>query len=232
MMQGFEGFSIKGRLIKVPGQFFSELLPQIDSLPELKVTLYCFWQLQQKEGQVRFLRKFDLLADEMFMSGMAPRESDRQAALEEGLERAVIRGTLLHVQLHGDKADDDLYFVNTARGRAAVEGIEKGEWMPGPEPVVPPKLTVERPNVFTIYEQNIGPLTPHIADSLRDFEQTYPEEWIVEAIEIAVKQNKRNLAYCEAILKRWQVEGRGEDDRHLDDAQRFISGKYKDEIEY
>jgi DNA replication protein len=231
-MQRFEGFPIKGRMIKVPGQFFGELLPLIDSLPELKVTLYCFWQLQQKEGQVRFLRKYDLLADEMFMSGMAARESDRRAALEEGLERAVIRGTLLHVQLHGDKADDDLYFVNTARGRAAVEGIEKGEWLPGPEPVVPPKLTVERPNLFTIYEQNIGPLTPHIADSLRDLEQNYPEEWVVEAIGIAVEQNKRSLAYCEAILRRWQTEGRGEGERQPDDPRRFISGKYGDEIEY
>jgi DnaD/phage-associated family protein len=62
-------------------------------------------------------------------------------------------------------------------------------------------------NLFTIYEQNFGPLTPMIAETLQDAEKTYPAEWIENAMSEAVANNKRNWKYVEAILKRWQVDG-------------------------
>ena len=50
-MKGFPGFpSGKLRLTQVPNLFFSDLLPSIDNLAEMKVTLYAFWALAQKEG--------------------------------------------------------------------------------------------------------------------------------------------------------------------------------------
>ena len=63
-------------------------------------------------------------------------------------------------------------------------------------------------NIFTLYEQNIGLLTPMIALSLADAEEQYGPVWIGDAIKIAVENNKRNWKYCEAILKRWAVEGK------------------------
>jgi DNA replication protein len=67
---------------------------------------------------------------------------------------------------------------------------------------------MERPNMFRLYEENIGPLTPLIADALKDAEELYSDEWVADAIELAVKNNKRNWKYCEAVLKRWKDEGR------------------------
>jgi DnaD/phage-associated family protein len=231
-MRGFSGFPQKGRLTRIPGLFFSELLPQIDSLAELKVTLYCFWRLQQKEGDVFHLRKREIVADLAFMNGLGAREDDRHAALDDGLERAVARGTLLYVQVRDKDWKDDLYFVNTPRGRAAVEGIEKGDWTPAPGAPVPLELTVERPNIFTLYEQNIGPLTPHIADSLRDLEVTYSQQWIEEAIRAAVENNVYRLSYIRAILKEWEARGRRPDEAPPTDSQKYISGKYRDDIEH
>ncbi len=63
-------------------------------------------------------------------------------------------------------------------------------------------------SIFQIYESNIGPLTPMIADSLEDAEKIYLKDWIVESIALAVQNNKRNWRYCEAILKRWQSDGK------------------------
>lgn len=231
-MKGFGGFPQRGRLTRIPGLFFSELLPQIDSLPELKVTLYCFWRLQQKEGRLVYLTGRELSADTLFLSGLGTRNDERRTALQDGLERAVARGTLLHVRVMLNKRDEDLYFVNTPRGRAAVEGIKQGKWHPDHIPDPQLDVSVERPNIFTLYEQNIGPLTPLIADHLRDMDEEFPTEWIEEAIEIAVTRNVRKLSYVESILNRWQQDGRAEDDAFVPrDGAQPLSGKYRDEVE-
>jgi len=209
LMKGFPGFPDgKLRLTSVPNLFFSDLLPNIDNLPELKVTLYAFWALTQKDGTVRYLRLADFLNDMEFMKGMGPTPTLGAEALMEGLERAVARGTFLHVNVESADGKMDLYFLNTEKGRAAVEGITRGEWRPGAASDEPVSLLVERPNIFVLYEQNIGPLTPLIADELRDAEQTYPLSWIEEAIQIAVENNVRKWRYVHAILERWRQEGK------------------------
>jgi DnaD/phage-associated family protein len=72
---------------------------------------------------------------------------------------------------------------------------------PDPTPEEP------KPNIFKAYEQNFGMMTPMIADELRDFETTYPMEWIEYAMREAVTANARNLKYVAAVLKRIQLHG-------------------------
>jgi len=50
--------------------------------------------------------------------------------------------------------------------------------------------------------------TKIISDQLKDDLATYGADWIVEAIGIATKAEKRNLSYVEGILKRWRTEGK------------------------
>lgn len=63
------------------------------------------------------------------------------------------------------------------------------------------------PNAYDVYEANIGQTTPFIADGIDNWLKTYPESWIPEAIDEAVKNEARNFKYCDAILKRWAKEG-------------------------
>jgi DNA replication protein len=212
-MKGFSGFPPgKQRLTPVPNLFFSELLPAIDNIAELKVTIYAFWALAQQEGAVRYLRLTDFLSDTTFVNGLGTTTQAAADALMDGVERAVARGTLLHVNVEGADGQMDLYFLNSARGRAAVEGITNGEWRPWPDEDQPVSLLVDRPNIFVLYEQNIGALTPLIADELRDAEQTYPPQWIEEAIKIAVENNVRRWRYIITILERWRLEGKQKPD--------------------
>ena len=61
----------------------------------------------------------------------------------------------------------------------------------------------------TLYSNNIGAITPMIADILKDIAETYPDEiWYKPAFEIAVKNNARNLAYIETVLRNWRDKGR------------------------
>jgi DNA replication protein len=228
-MKGFPGFPDgKLRTTLVPNLFFSDLLPNIDNIAELKVTLYAFWAMGQKDGQVRFLRLTDFLNDTEFVKGLGPTTAIAIEALTDGIERAVARGTFLHVNIESADGVMDLYFFNTEKGRAAFEGITKGEWRPNPDEDEPITLLVERPNIFILYEQNIGPLTPIVADELRDAEQSYPVRWIEEAIETAVANNVRKWRYISAILERWRQEGK-KDESYGRDSRRSLSQQVPDE---
>jgi DnaD/phage-associated family protein len=228
----FNGFPAgKVRMTPIPAQFFAELLPEIDHLGELKVSLYAFWFLDRQEGDFRYLTAQDLREDQIFMAGMGPSEEAARSALEDALERAVIRGTLIKLQPAEGEA---LYFLNSPRGRAAVEALRAGAWSPSEVARPEIRLDGERPNIFRLYEQNIGPLTPMIAEALRDAESTYPLEWIESAIRAAVEANVRKWRYVEAILKARLERGDDGTDRAKfeKDRQRYVKGEYGDLIEH
>jgi DNA replication protein len=209
-MPPFQGFPEgKVHLTPLPGPFFTDLLPAIDHLGELKVVLYAFWQLDHMEGTFRCLRRSDFSGDVKFMSGLGANPKEAESQLDAALDRAVVDAILLKAILHLE-SDEILYFLNTPKGRAAVQAIEQGRWKPSGDEQMPIELALERPNIFRLYEQNIGPLTPLIADALREAETEYPEVWVEDAFRIAVENNKRNWRYIQAILRRFQEKGRHE----------------------
>ncbi len=243
---GFIGFpDIKMKPVVIPDHFFTELLAQIDDLAELKVILHCFWLLNEQSGEFRYLRGIDLRGDDRLLQSLAGDQALRtpQAVLEDALQRAVARNVLLRLEIETPAAADateieDWYFINTVKGRQAIALIRQGK-LHELQSAIPDeaRLRVERPNVFVLYEQNIGYMTPLIADQLRDLEKSYAPEWTEEAFEIAVSRNKRSLRYIQAILKRWETEGK-QDDNHettgrtseSDRRRKYIPDEYADVI--
>ena len=210
----FPGFTDKETFTPVPDSFFRQLLKEIDDADELKVTLYAIWRIEHMEGRIRFLREQDF--------------ADCLPNPVPALGKAVARGSLLQVE----KDAAVLYFLNSPRGRAAAEAFAKGRRGTPATQSNPPS---ERPNIFKLYEENIGPLTPLIADALKDAEQTYSPEWAAEALEIAVLKNKRNWKYVEAILRRWKEEGHAKKQGGRDaqeDGRRYAEGEFADFIEH
>ncbi len=99
--------------------------------------------------------------------------------------------------------------INSANGREVLERLHAGELDLLADLGEDVQLQTERPTIFVLYEQNIGMLTPMIADELRDAERHFPTEWIADAFREAVAANKRSWRYVLRILERWRVEGRG-----------------------
>lgn len=64
-------------------------------------------------------------------------------------------------------------------------------------------------NIFAVFEQELGPLTPMISESLQDLEQEHTAHWVIAALRETRRNGKTSLAYAEAILKRWKTEGYG-----------------------
>ena len=230
-MKGFAGFPDgKMRSMPMPEPFFTELLPLIDHLAELKVTLYAFWSLSLKPGAYRFVQRIDFAEDDLFMAGLSPSPRQSEETLDDALERAEARGALLHVLVEDAQAARHLYFLNTAKGREAVDKLTRGEWRPEAFDGAVFRLSQMRSNVFSLYEQNIGALTPMISEELRDMAETYPAQWIEDAIRVAVKNNVRRLKYILAVLERMRSEGRYEQETPVNPDD--IVQRYQDYFPY
>lgn len=216
-MRTFSGFPEgKTGVVRLPEPVFTELLPLIDDLDELKVTLYVLYRLQQGGGPIRYVSQRRLLSDPVLLRGV-----DGPEAVRAALDRAVERGVLLQAEAEVDGHPDVVYLANSPRGRAALEALRQGAPLEEPPP--------PRPNIFVLYEENIGPLTPLVAEELKEAETTYPADWIEAAFREAVALNKRSWKYIRAILERWHAEGRpDETDRRgrEGDRRRYIEGEH------
>jgi DnaD/phage-associated family protein len=110
-----------------------------------------------------------------------------------------------------------------------IERSRRGEILaPGSPPIV---LDRPAPSVYEVYEQNIGLLSPIIADRIADALDRYPIVWVEDAIGEAVAYNRRSWRYIERILQNWATEGRGnatdrrDHEGHLD-SEKYLHGKY------
>ena len=137
------------------------------------------------------------------MKGLSEDPEEAAQLLDEGLDAAEERGTFLRADYDG-KA---LYFLNSPKGRRALESLENGTWIPNAFLHLSVQTELFRPTIFKLYEENIGPLTPMIADVLKDCQKDYPYEWIRDAVEEAVMSNARSWRYVESILRNWKENG-------------------------
>ena len=215
----FPGFPRGTLYTPVPNPLFGPLLESIEDLAELKCTVRALWLLHQKKGYPRFITAGELAADPVLLTGLKSLDGPPKESILRGMKMAVARGCFLSLEVSLEGGREELFLINDEPGQRAVEmirlgdtdlkGVGRGEALAG-EPPGP------RPNIFSLYEENIGILTPILAEEMKDTEQSYPWPWIEEAFKIAVGRNKRSWRYIEATLRRWATEGKddGESGRY------------------
>jgi DnaD/phage-associated family protein len=198
------GFSNSAAGTVIPNAFFAHVVPAISDPAEFVVSVYVFFAFSESSHRPRFVTLAELQADAGLARALANLcEGAITDALRRGLDLAVQRGTL--VRASAEDSSDVLLAPNMPANRRALERLAT-EGVSIEEPL-PPAEGEPLPNIYTMYEQHIGGITPLIADELRDAEQRYPPEWIREAFREAAELNKRNWRYIRRILERWETEG-------------------------
>ncbi len=205
---GFQGFPRRVRSIPVPAPLFGPLLEEIDNLDELKCTMRLVWLLQQKKGFPRYVTLREVLADRVLASALSVDGRPDQGRVEAALSRAVGRGTLTTTTVEQSGQKQMAYALNTEADREALATISTSVQKEKDQVPQPWEAATDRPNIFALYEANIGMLSPMIADELREAEDLYPVAWIEDAFREAVSQNRRSWRYISRILERWDQEGR------------------------
>jgi DNA replication protein len=205
----FNGFDLsENALTSIPADFFRLVMPAIQDANLLKLCLYVLWKADTVgDYQISFTAD-GLVLDKIFSDGLTNDTNNLPALIDALLHKAVESNILLGWQ--SNQHDQSRYFINCDAGAAAHKQASLGARSS--------HITLDqiKPNIYKVYEENIGPLTPLIADTLRDAEETYPADWIKEAMEIAIENNVRRWRYVESILDRWKKEGRNGTDRRRD----------------
>lgn len=204
----------------LPAKLLARLVRDVWDPLEVKVVL----TVALLGGALTPVAERDVLTHEALRHGARGDGSDREERLEETLELATARGVL--IRLANDAGQHWLLLgVDENRRRARAGLTLAGE--AGVEPVLRP----ERPNIFGLYEQNVGLVTPIIADRLVEALERYPESWITEAIGEAVSYNRRSWRYIQRILENWATEGRTDETNRRSatrtlDREKHLNGKY------
>jgi DNA replication protein len=229
-MTDFKGFSGKTANIQVPPEFFNAAMPELKDLDEMRLVLILFWYLQTRDENSGFILVENLLAEPLVKGVFDSEDGTFETRLRTALGKAVSD----QLVLLGKKDDHEFLFINSPRGAALLKGLHSGEWQPDAEVGSALPLPENRPNIFTLYEQNIGLITPLLAETLSEAERTYPPEWIEDAVKIAVERNARNWRFVDAILRSWKEKGRNEKDQRsaAESRKRDSEGEFSDFIRH
>ncbi|MGD0856292.1 MAG: DnaD domain protein [Dehalococcoidia bacterium] len=230
---GFKGFPARSEVTPLPNIFFTEVLPHIENLAEVKAVLQVFFLLSRRKGYPRFVSFSELNNDPVIIKGLRNLAPVTDDLLKRALELAVHNGILLYIPVDMDGRSEDLYFINNQAEKDTIAKIVQGTLkIPNVSIRQEEKPEVEQPSdIGSLYEQNIGMLTPIIVEELQEAEHRYPAEWIQEAFREALTANVRNWKYIHSILKRWEREGKKDgksvrDSRKERDPDKYIRGKY------
>ena len=191
-------------VVPLPAALFGPLLERVTDVQTLRCVLRAIFVLNRKQGRPSVVTARELADDPVL--GLRGDE----AAAERELASLAAHGLLLQASMDDGGA---AYCLDTPANRRALSatGARTDAGRSERDAVAPLDASVEeRPNVFRIYEENIGVITPMAAELLKDMEAEYPPEWIAEAFGQAVLANARNLRYIEAVLRRWRDDGRGD----------------------
>jgi DNA replication protein len=219
--------------IYVPSWFFHDIIQQVKDRNELIILLLIIHLIRQKKVYPGFIAADEIINDVLLRRNINSNDAGLGRLIDKALSNAVDYGMLLKVTCKTGGKAKDIYFMNTAGSQNTIDKFNAGKiTLKGIESEVAglsPKEEIS--NIYSLYEQNIGMLTPIIAEQLKLAEKTYPANWIQDAFHEAVDLNKRNWRYIQRILENWATEGKsdGTNRRNIEkdkDPDRFIRGKY------
>ena len=224
--------------IPVPRSFFDRHLARIRDVAALKVLLTIYRYVATNGADEQYVAEDAVTSDRTLLEGLRMIATSREPLedIRRGIGLLVAHDAIVRICL--EEGEDESFWLmpKEPENQLRLNAIVRGE-QPFPFRRIASanssRIAIERPNVFRLYEQNVGMLTPLIADQLIEAIELYPEGWIDEAINEAVSLNRRNWRYIQRILQRWETEGRGDEtDRRNPGAagfvqpEKYLRGKY------
>ena len=191
-------FSDKSLPVSLPLNFLDCI--QDLSPDAILVLLSVFQLISRQESQTDIILAFDLRLD-------LPEKFQDQRVFEIALTE-LQESKLLFAVKEAENPQNLFLIPGTTKGREIFQKLLENPEAISDLRVASVLAEAEKPNIFKLYESNFGALNPMIAETIKADMETYPIEWIEDAMKEAVDYNVRNWRYVQAILRNWQEKGR------------------------
>jgi DNA replication protein len=201
-----EGFPEPMTYTPIPDSILGKSLVEFRDGDLLRCFLRILWHLHRSKGEIKLVELTTLESDSVIRAILANRATQDLSRLSTALKEIREFGLFMFVTIGEDNKNPKV-LLNTHQNKRR---IEKSTWQLTNliEPTQALSNTFVESNIFELYEQNIGLITPIAADELKDMENEYPIAWIEEAIGLSVIYNHKSIRYISKILERWRNEGR------------------------
>lgn len=178
----------------------SDSIRKIEDIAALKCILRAISILADNTNPTTSIQQKLLLGDKILLNSLGEPNT-----IAKGLQSAIQSGILLQqVNVHNEIEYTLSYPTTTTYHNVSeVISTDDDEY---------PQSSNDLSGIFQLYEENIGLLTPLVAESLTEAERRYPHQWIREAFKEATSRNKRSWIYISRILERWFIEGKSHGD--------------------
>ena len=198
------------RYTPTPNLVFGKLLNEIDDINELKFILRIVWMINQVKRVPKYVTLEEITADKIVHPIIkAKSNTEMNSTCLSMIKKPQFSNLLICHDIYTSKSTNTVIAFNTDRNQTMLiktEQLDKSDAVFQPNGDVPE----ESPNIFKLYEDNIGTLNPIIADELKIAETTYPYAWITSAFKESVLRNKRSWNYVKTILENWRREGKND----------------------
>lgn len=202
----FDGFVSGAPVTPLPQALLRDLTPAMSDPAELIVTLYAIEALTSVRRFPRRLECHDLRETRPMIEALAsmcsPRDVDE--AFSDGLRAAIERGVLLMGRSVDDGRWVEWLALNDADGRRALESASMS----------PASATTHgRDSTYSsapeIWQSAFGTsIPPILTEEVKAAESRFGSDWLQDAFAEAAANGARSWRYVQAILERWETEGR------------------------
>ncbi|MCY4618124.1 MAG: DnaD domain protein [Chloroflexi bacterium] len=202
----FDGFTSGAPVTPLPRTLLRDLVPAMSDPAELIVTLYAVEAIARQRRYPRRVSLSDLRESRSLIEALASFCRDREVedAFRQGLDAASERGSLLRARSVQDGGWVEWIALNDADGQRAMASAS----MPpatrsayGREPV--------NSSAPEIWQSAFGTAMPPIlSEEVKAAESRYGSDWMRDAFAESAANGVRNWRYVQAILERWETEGR------------------------
>ena len=194
---------------------FDYLISRVADVKALKVSLTLISMIDDNEPKPigeNYLINHDILNEGLLLN---------KHSIRTGINSALQDKAIIKMYNQNDESKQPFYTVNLKPWLKAANLLgyyaEASTDSTSQKPTISTELINEQINIYRLYEQHIGTITPSVSEELKEAEGLYDPQWITEAFKIALASEKNNWRYISTILSRWNLEGKkdGKFRRHI-----------------
>jgi DNA replication protein len=196
--------------ICIPRVYFDEVLTHATSYDELQILLAAIRLMMIAGSEPATIDEEAIMRDARLNAVLSTTATSQSSTsrIIRALNQSVVRGALVRSsRMEGNRQS----IVYQLAGEGQPVADSESQLMDAFDGDSSAPLSPHNPqaaSVYTAYEDNIGMLTPLVADQIRLALELYPASWVHEAIGEAVAYNRRQWRYIQRVLQNWSADGR------------------------